>query len=232
MTLLEVLLATAVLSAVVLLAALVLTQARTWNDDNHGHFRSMRLVRVTELMTRQWADRRSAVGVDASGGKVLIEPGRVRFVTATGVLHGGGSGGRWPLVSASYLIEKDVTTGRFALVYEEARVSSFGTAGVSTASAAQLESPATGDEEPARTVLLKNVKDLRFERYGPRLSPEERAASLERGEISTGDEDEEARRPGWHRYDSVFKGPIPAVRIVGEHDGKEFACVFVVERSR
>ncbi len=222
MTLLEVVLGVAVLSSVALLTATALAQARAWNDDNHAHFRAMRLLRVTELMTRQWSDRRSAVGVDASGGKVRMEPEKITFITATPVLHHA-----WPLVAASYVIEKDGAGGAWRLVYEEARVSRFGTQGQAVEN--QLTSPATGDEEPLRTVLLGGLGSLRFERYGPRLSPEERAAAAGGGE---GADDQEARRPGWWPYDAPFKGSIPALRLVGVHEGKEFACVFVVERSR
>lgn len=226
MTLLEVLLAAAVLASVALLAAMLLAQGRAWNDDNQSHFKALRLVRVTELLTRQWSDRRSAVGVDASGGKVRIEPESLVFVTATPVLHPG-----WPLVTASYRVEKEPGTGLTRLAYEEARVSRFGTQG--DAAEAQLESPATGDEKPLRTVLLSGVKDLRFERYGPRLSAEQFAAALDRGDLSASDHDEDgARRPGWWRFDAAYKGPVPAVRLVGTLEGKEFTCVFVVERSR
>ncbi len=223
---LEVVLATAVLAAVCTLAALMFAQARSWNDSNASHLRTMRVARATELMTRQWADRRSAVPVDSSGAKVVATPTELTFVTATPVLHHG-----WPLVLASYRIESDTPSlagePRFRLLYEESRISRLAFTG--DASESQMENPATSDEKPLSTTLLSRLGHVGFERFGPRLSQVEAQETMERGETVDQKRD---LTPGWYVYDKLFKGTIPAVRIAGDQDGKEFACVFVIERSR
>lgn len=225
-TLLEVVLATAVLAAVSTLAALMFAQARSWNDSNASHFRTMRVARATELMTRQWADRRSAVPVDAAGAKVIATPTELTFVTATPVLHHG-----WPLVLATYRIEPDSPspTGerRFRLLYEESRVSRLAFTG--DARESQMTNPATSDEKPLSVPLLSGLGAVRFERFGTRLSQVDVQESLERGEAV---DEKRDLVPGWHLYDRLFKGTIPAVRVTGEQNGKGFACVFVIERSR
>lgn len=225
-TLLEVVLATAVLAAVCTLAALMFAQARSWNDSNASHLRTMRVSRATELMTRQWADRRSAVPVDAAGAKIISTPMELTFVTATPVLHHG-----WPLVLATYRIEADTPspTGapRFRLLYEESRISRLAFSG--DARESQMKNPATSDEEPLSTPLLSRLGRVGFERFGPRLSQFDAQEAIERGE--TIDERRDLT-PGWQVYDKIFKGAIPAVRITGDQDGKEFSCVFVIERSR
>lgn len=225
-TLLEVVLATAVLAAVSTLAAMMFAQARSWNDANASHLKTMRVTRTTELMTRQWADRRNAVPADATGAKVVATPKELKFVTATPLLHR-----NWPLVLASYRIDADTPTirgeKRWRIVYEESRISRLANTG--DASETQMDNPATADEKPLSTVLLSGLDDARFERYGPRYSPEETQSILERGETIDQTKD---IVPAWRDYESPFKGPIPAVRISGEHEGKEFACVFVIERSR
>ena len=225
-TLLEVVLATAILAAVSTLAAMMFAQARSWNEANASHMKTMRLARATELMTRQWADRRSAVPVDPAGAKVIAEPEALRFVTATPLLHRG-----WPLVIATYRIEPDQSgpfgERRSQLIYEETRVSHLGTTGEARES--QFKNPATEDEAPFRTVLLSRLGDLRFDRFGPRLSPEDLQLAVTNHEPVDQERD---LAPRWWAYEKLIKGTIPAVRIVGEHEGKEFACVFVIERSR
>ncbi len=225
-TLLEVVLATAVLAAVSTLAAMMFAQARSWNDANASHLKSMRVTRVTELMTRQWADRRSAVPADGAGAKVVATPEELTFVTATPLLHHG-----WPLVLATYRVEPDPAhlggAKRWRIVYEESRISRLATTG--DAKETQMDNPATADEEPLSTVLLPALSAVRFDRFGPRFAPEDAQRAMENGE--TIDEKRDLT-PDWRAYDTLFKGPIPAVRISGEHDGKEFACVFVIERSR
>lgn len=225
-TLLEVVLATAVLAAVSTLAAMMFAQARSWNDANASHLKTMRVTRTTELMTRQWADRRNAVPADATGAKVVATPTELKFVTATPLLHR-----NWPLVLASYRIDADDPTirgeKRWRIVYEESRISRLANTG--DAGETQMDNPATADEKPLSTVLLSGLNDARFERYGPRYSPEETQSILERGDTLDQTRD---LAPAWRRYETLFKGPIPAVRLTAEHEGKEFACVFVIERSR
>ncbi|MBN8646109.1 MAG: type II secretion system protein [Planctomycetes bacterium] len=229
-TLLEVVLAVAVLATVCTLAALAISQARSWSDAQSQQARALRLARLGEMFNRQWADRRNAAPVSQSGGSAVVEPKRLEFLTATPILHT-----RWPLVVAAYVIKEDFSPGkgpgrRYRLEYEEARVSRLGVG--SQAEASQLKTPATADEKPLTAVLLTDCRDLRFERFGMKFSPTERQRRAEQG---VQDRNEQEEQPAWHPFEENFDGPIPAVRLVGfagERARQEFSCVFVVEVSR
>lgn len=229
-TLLEVVLGVAVLATVCTLAALAISQARSWSDSESQQSRALRLARVGELFNRQWGDRRNAAPISQSGGSSVLEPARIDFLTATPILHTG-----WPLVVASYVIKEDFTPGRapgrwYRLEYEESRVSRLGVG--SQAEQSQLKTPATADEKPLKAVLLPACRSLRFERFGMRYSPAERQRRTERGVT---DASEPAEQPAWHPFTEPFDGPISAVRLVGtagDRAEQEFSCVFVVEVSR
>lgn len=240
MTLLELILALGVMSGVVALAATLWAQAKSWNDDAAAHLRWLRVARVTEMLQRQWSDRRSAVSLGKNNEKVTVKPDRLSFVSASPMLHTG-----WPLVEAAIVVRPDAAPGiggssaGYTLWYEESRISRLGA--TTAFDESQLTNPATQDEEPRRIELMTGVRGLRFERFGraPRDSDRAGALSPARTGRIENDEDEPGARGSaddrtlrWREFDEVYKGPVPAVRLVGEKDGKEFACVFVIELSR
>lgn len=229
-TLLELLLAVAVLAVIAVLIAALMGQARSWDEANGSQANVMRVSRVTELLNRQWSDRRTAVSIGNENQRVIAKPKRLEFITASPVLHPG-----WPLVQASYVLERDpnppagLPAGEyFAMVYEEARISRLGEA--TGAERLQMSSPSTDDERPARRELLRGLTSARFERFGPEFSPEEMQRNKEQGGGFS--EDPESKKNKWRVFDREFSGPISAVRLIARKDGQEFACVFVIELSR
>jgi hypothetical protein len=165
----ELLLAVAILSAVFGVVATLWNQASGWGADIEKHSEALRLQRVLAMMKDQWSDRRTGVSLGEADASVVITDTQVSFTTATPILFPD-----WPLVVATYRIEKETDPGRvglWRLVYEEARVSS----GKMQRSDVAREPGTTWEagRDPRgrplrdRTVLLAGMSGAQFERFGP-----------------------------------------------------------------
>lgn len=240
-TILELLLALTILASVFGLVATLWSQTAAWADENTLTFRTMRMARVRDVMRAQWADRRGAFALNDNGLPVVAAPERLSFVTATPLLFP-----QWPLVRAEYVIERDfdVPAGQPAawkLVYVETPLSALDEPPLEVE---ELEQ--SGQlEKFRRYTLLAGLPRLAFERFGVGERSELKSGSLittqrdeEDDESNPGDrtqrralaEDENVER--WRPFDKLFIGEIPAVRLVGEREGEEFSCLFVIAGSR
>jgi len=220
-TLLEMLLAVAILSALTLLVALAWTQASAWTDDQSRHAEVMRLQRVAALVRDQWNDRRSAAALDEEGARVAYSPTRLSFVTATPILYPS-----WPIVEATYEVVRalDVPAdegARYNLVYREARVADLG------------EAVAEGGRDAVREhVLLEHCGWVEIRRYNP---PRPRAEADEGDGEEFGSIAEEPS--GWVEVDPEAEPAAPgeeapALRIDGSYEGAAFSWVLVVRALR
>ncbi len=251
MTLLEVLLAVTIIASLMGLVASLLGQARAWTDVGETDRTLMRLQRVGEALRAQWADRRSSVSLDESGSTVAMGPDELTFVTATPILFP-----EWPLVAVTYRVEADTGTVdrrglNRRLVYEETRISGMQELPDRHALDAQ------GHRLRDSMILLDACTELRWERFGrddraeeptsrddarsdPDARTEPRDPQAEPG-VRTGaertrdvdpEEIEERERLRWRAFEHEHQGLIPAVRLVGEHQGERFGWVFVVRALR
>lgn len=253
MTLLEVVLAVTILAAMSGLIAAMWTQATRMADDGGGQYRSMRLARVLEMMRSQWADRRTSVKLGRGASSVTVEPGVLTFITATAILEPG-----WPIVRARYVVERDYNTGAGALaawrlVYEELPVVDLespleqpGAPERTLASGERRAERMVESPKERKLVLLAGCTELEWERFGK--SDHAEAAEAERaGENAVSASDDqvptiaprgisaptaEDKVSEWRPLGSGFSGKSPAVRLIGEFEEKEFACVFVIGDSR
>lgn len=167
MTLLELLLAVAILASLSALTASLWGQVSSWSRGDASLAETMRVQRVIELLRQQWGDRRRLVVAGAAGGArygsveegVEIARDRIAFLTATPLLFPD-----WGLVHCAYVIEPDLSSppgpeSRFDLVYEESRIVRFDLV---------IRGGVDRDGRPItrRTTLLKGCRNLRFERFG------------------------------------------------------------------
>lgn len=235
-TLIELMLSATILASVAALTAVLWAQASGWTSDAMSEHRGVRLARVIELMRSQWADRRTGVALDGKGATVRVERDGVEFITATAVLERG-----WPLVRASYLIEPDLDTGigrpsAWKLVYEESPIIEFdGPQGAARQGDREGSKPRRPPAAPPvrKTALLRGCDRLALERFGRELRVEARQGQTESepGAAAVPRREDHAL-PGWREVEREFAGVPPAIRLVGRMEGREFACVFVIEDSR
>lgn len=245
-TLLEMLLAVAVLSMVGVLVAAMLSQARELVADNARRDASLTISRVTRLMNEQWSDRRSAVSMGGGGQTYLASPTEIGFVTTRAILNTDS-----PLVRVRYRIVADAASAvederRYDLVYEETRVFSAAAADAFQDEAQEAEHLSWEDAE--RHVLLRGCTEMAMERFrsvdqaaqealeGERRGESGGGDSEARERLRAGGADAEQERlaelldevsAGWVRYDDASALPPAAVRISGKYQGEPFGCVFV-----
>lgn len=260
-TLLEVLLATAVLASVIALVSTMFVQAHAMAEDAVAGSGATRAQRVVQALRTQWATRRSAMVGMSDAEAILIKPDSIAFLTSTPLLYAG-----WPIVEASYTIELDDVTGfagesRYRLVYQERPVASVQTEAArwgeaddreEAESRRSFESFTPGDEGVRAMTMLRASRSLRFERYGrpvqfesfggntiggvPADSIESFQAAIAEQEADDEPTDAEAvgNLEAWR--------PIPEVadetqndrayRLVGSHEGEAFSCVLNGAASR
>ena len=224
LTLLELLLAVTILASTMALVASVWAQAGAWTDDAGRFAGAMREHRTIAVMRAQWEDRRAQAAPGERPVFATTDHTTLSFVTATTLLFPD-----WPLALVAYRIEPDPDHTSpdgvpWRLVYRETRLTG--------ADGAPEPTALDGSGEPywRETVLFDNCRALAWERFGPEEAEDEdreRAA-----EERDGAEADEAPVQAWHAYGARYDGPVPAVRLVGERDGKEFGCVFVVRPLR
>jgi len=248
-TLLEVLLAIALLGVLGALIATMWAQARDWTLENASAQRVLRLPRVVELLRTQWADRRATIGNGRASDSVQVFPNEVAFTTATPILFPD-----WPLVTAVWRVERDgeasnAASERFLLRYEEHPVTSFDEPPQSEGEAQEAPEDARNRRqrlasesrvriEPRSFVVLRGAESLAVERWGPGYRFESlglRPSSL-RDERNAGKVDADGPVPegpdAWRAIEPEYEGVPPAVRLSGTHEGKRFECTLIVGDSR
>ncbi|GAB4545997.1 MAG: hypothetical protein Tsb0013_04350 [Phycisphaerales bacterium] len=223
LTLLELLIAITVLASIVSGVGVFWSQARAWEADNARHREVLRVERVLRTLREQWGTRRvlDDEGVeegDAAARGYTFSPTGVEFTSATGLLAPG-----WALVRVRYGIERGVD-GRYALVYEEARVLDMD--GSAPAGTSRLD--ARGRAIGGREVVLAGLDGLWFERWGTRDGePAPGAIDVRTDDADEREPDGEREVMRWRAFDRVIDFPIDAVRLVGEVNGEVFSCVLV-----
>jgi prepilin-type N-terminal cleavage/methylation domain-containing protein len=237
LTLLELLIALAILGAIMGSVTAIWAQARGWTEDAERHHEVFRLQRALDTLDTQWERRvRLAVQDDLHTG-VEHGPRHLAFVTAEPLLFPD-----WPLVRATYRIDvvrgDDPSSWTARLVYAETRVDE---PGVMPPEFSPLIDDASR-ERSGETVLLEGVTGLRFERFGTLTGEQESALerppedaderSRSRDERDDEDEVDEERALRWRVYDSEIDETIDALRLAGVHDGEAFTCLFVIAGSR
>lgn len=230
MTLLELLVAIAIMVALVGLTGALWAQTGDWAADASLHQRTLRLEHARSLFERQWRERRPAIRLDGvDGGPIAMRPDRFEFVTGRPALFPDAG-----LVRATYRIEPIEGDARRArLVYEEHRL-------LDPAFSERRERDDMGAPAVDRVVLLDDCEALRWEQYiaepvdrrpgetEPPLpeyawsAPDDRAQRDARASA----DDTTADRPT-----DIPAGPR-AVRLAGAFQESEFQWTVALEPSR
>ncbi len=153
MTLIELLVAIALLGMLAVMASLMWTQLRGWGGDTELAQRALRPHRVHLLMQNQWNARANA-GEEQAPGRPRGSATQFSFLTAHPALHA-----HWPVVEATYTIQPATPDRPAQLVYTEKRL---GPNQDTVASEAELET----------LILLDTVQSAAF-RYRARVIIEE-----------------------------------------------------------
>ncbi len=236
-TLLEVVLAIALLASMSVLIGALLSQTREWSGDAGSAGASLRVTRVIEALREQWGSRRTAVGITENGGSVSISPEALQFVTARPLLFTD-----WPLVIAEYRIEEDYTSSagqgrRWKLIYTERRVT---TMKDETSDKADLAGRALVES----ITLLSNCEALEWQRPPKPAAAEpsadgstdsegtEPASSPAPQAEPRAGEPEHFRRIEWAAVTPESTKEPGMVRLSGERNKENFSCVLVVRASR
>lgn len=240
-TLLELLLAAALLASMSVLIGALLSQTRQWSEDTGDGGAAIRAMRAMEALREQWGDRRTAVGLNDEGASVVLAPGSLRFVTARPLLFPD-----WPLAAAEYRIEEDFESqtgqGRlWRLVYLESRITSM-------KPAAEDAADPTGRPRTERAVLLSACESLAWERRAMPRQPaadEESAAEAQGAAGKPGDagsaapassasasSSAEPSRIEWRAVEGESSKDLSMIRLAGRKKGEAFSCVLVARASR
>lgn len=160
MTLLELLVAIAILVALVGLTGALWAQTSDWAADEALHRSTLRLEHARAMLDRQWRERRPGVRLDGpEGGPHRFDGDRFEFVTGAPTLFPGAG-----LVRAEYLVERaEVAPGaaeRWRLVYRERRV-------LHPAYSEQRAHDSIGRPAIDEVVVLDGCADLRWELFVP-----------------------------------------------------------------
>lgn len=208
-TLLELLLATSVLASMSVLMGTMLVQARNWREDGLRLHDSVALPRVTELLQRQWSQRRV---LSDSGEGFDAEHGQLQFISSAPLLDP-----QWPLVRVMYKIELSTNQSlsgdaQWNLVYEEHPITDV-VSGISGVGFAIARGAALHGN---RMVLLESCAALRLEWFEKRVEDD--------GESFT----------QWVSIEGDDHAPAStaALRLIGSIQGEPFSCVLATQASR
>jgi prepilin-type N-terminal cleavage/methylation domain-containing protein len=238
MTLLELLLATTILASIMGLVAMLYGHSASWAAGNQEQSDALRLHRVLQVLSDQWATRRRIAepNVIVLGESIDVDDERLRFLTATPILFP-----EWPLAWVEYRVEVDPEhRGRGGLhrrlVYRETRVVDVG------------EDPdhrafgPDGRRLGEAIVLLDDCAELRWERFGPSLEELERllalaregedGSSAERVRAENEETDREEEPPAWRPIETDYDYPTPAARLVGTLHEEPFTWPVLTAASR
>lgn len=235
-TLLEVVLAIALLASMSVLIGALLSQTREWSEDAGSAGASLRVTRVIEALREQWGSRRTAVGITENGGSMSLSPEALQFVTARPLLFTD-----WPLAIAEYRIEEDFTSSagqgrRWKLIYTERRVTAMKD---ETSDKTDLAGRALVES----ITLLSNCESLEWQRPPKPAATEPGAdgstesegaepASAPRPAEPRPGEPDHFRRIEWAAVMPESTKEPGMVRLSGERNKENFSCVLVVRASR
>jgi hypothetical protein len=229
MTLLELLVAIAIMVAVVGLTGALWAQTGDWAADSALHERTLRLEHARSLFERQWRERRPAIRLDSvDGGPVALRPDRFEFVTGRPALFPEAG-----LVRASYLLQPvGGDPSRLRLVYEEHRL-------LRPEFSERRERDELGAPAVDRVVLLDDCADLRWERLiaePVERRPGEAEPAQPEYAWRTPAERDERTAPDADAADGERPTDIPAgpraVRLAGVFQESEFQWTVALEPSR
>lgn len=221
-TLLEVLLAVAVIASVAMLGSTLWVQASESSALVQSRERGLRLQRVGSLLRDQWSDRRALElpgesEAERAMGGVRFGAGSISFCTTRTILLP-----EAPLVAVEYLL-REREDGLVDLLYAERLVVRF-------SGPAEESETASGDDASLRraaTVLLEGCDAITLERFG---AP---------AEIESGEEEEGASqtrpRPSWMPFEpegDEQEIESEAVRVSVRYQGEEALWVLVARPSR
>lgn len=253
LTLLELLLALAVVSALAVLIASAWSQARRWSADLGAHHRSVEVARTLATVERQWAARRALSGDPGSDDALDHADNALAFLTAEPLLFPG-----WPLVAATYTVETDEgatpLAPRYRLRYTERRVLNPSEpeldAEIAARPAAAHRLAIDGRPILQSVVLLAGCTALAVERLdegpgdpaattddaeraGPRWMPVERAAAPASAPSRPEPDRDEPEPPADAEPPRLFRivGRRPAPPGA-QQEQEVFACVLVARASR
>jgi prepilin-type N-terminal cleavage/methylation domain-containing protein len=216
-TLLEMLLAVAVIASIAMLGSSMWLQATESSAAAQGRERGLLLQRIGVLMRDQWADRRALdlPGEDersAELGGARFGPNAISFDTTRSILLTDA-----PLVRAEYRIVSR-EDGSQDLIYIEQPVASFSGAGSNGESSGQP----SGEAKRVATALLEGCRAIRMERFG--VIPAEES------------DDERPSRMAWSSFETVESEDeelrSDAVRIEVHYQGEEALWVLVARALR
>lgn len=215
-TLLEVVLAIAVLVAVASLGAALWTQAGDASLGAQQRERGLKLQRIGTFLRDQWSQRRVLDPLaddedEAALPRIVISETGVTFPTAKAMLFDDS-----PLVEAQYEVRRRVGGG-MDLWYAESPIRRFG-------SDASLESRDRFGTE-RRELRLLEAESITAERFGPPVSEEDEA---EAEETEQGPEPE----PGWFAFEDEQAERSDALRLTVRYAGEEAVWVLVARPSR
>lgn len=224
-TLLEVLLAVAVIASVAMLGSTLWVQASESSAMVQSRERGLRLQRVGSMLRDQWSDRRSLELPGESGPQRAMGGARFRadsfaFSTSRSILNPGS-----PLVEAEYLV-RERPDGLFDLVYAEQGIERF-------AGAFDGADPRDAEIRASRRsaiVLLEGCEAIVLERFG--APAENDADDSERSDQEEGGAPERAL---WMAFDPDSEGGAvesDALRVSVRYRGEEAAWVLVARASR
>lgn len=211
-TLLEMLLAVAILVSVAGLGSVLWMQSTESAAAAVQRERGLHLQRVGTMLRDQWSARRAMVlpgeELPIGSGGVVFRADGFSFVSAMGVLEPSAA-----LVRAEYRVVRR-QDGLFDLHYEEVPLRRFG--------ASELDR----ETVPMKLLLLEGCEAIVLSRYG--LGADD--AEVETGEVSG------ERRPGWHRFAAIdgeeSKERTDALRLDVRFGGEEALWVLVARPSR
>lgn len=206
-TLLELLLASAVMVSIAVLGTALWTQSAGASESAQLRDRGLRLQRLGTMMREQWSQRRVLRPMqDGAQAGVSLGPERMEFVTASPILYP-----QAPLVRARYEWG-GAGENRFDLRYIERPVLEFG-------EALETEEDQEATALNSRSmVLLEGCDAVLVERFGEA--------------IEESGEGEGVRRPGWHAYATGDEAEADALRLTVRWRGEEAVWVFVARPSR
>lgn len=207
-TLLELLLASAVMVSIAVLGTALWTQSAGASESAQRRDRGLRMQRLGTMLREQWSHRRLLWPLEdgADAGGVLLGPESLEFVTASPILYLDA-----PLVVARYEWGRAGLDGT-DLRYIERPVLEFG------------ERPEADDDQEftelnsRRLVLLEGCERVAVERFG--MAPE--------GD----DESEKTEKPAWHGFAKGDEVGSDALRLTVRWRGEEAVWVFVARPSR
>jgi prepilin-type N-terminal cleavage/methylation domain-containing protein len=236
-TLLEVVLAIALLASMSVLIGALLSQTREWSEDSGNAGASLRVTRVIEALREQWGSRRTAVGITENGASVSVSPEAILFVTARPLLFTD-----WPLAIAEYRIEEDFTSSagqgrRWKLIYTERRVTAM-------KDETSDKTDFAGRALVESITLLSNCEALEWQRPPKAAAAEagaegtaesegaEQASSSARPAEPRPGEPEHFRRIEWAAVTPESTKEPGMVRLSGQRNKEAFSCVLIVRASR